>query len=129
MIPVTPVLRAVLVGDVDDLRWVLRLGFERSGFVHVVAESLGDEVGMSAALLARPDLAVVDLDMAAGLDAVRRLRAWSPRTAVVVLTGGGDDERTAAALELGASGVLRKGSQLSVIADRARAFAEEHRAS
>jgi DNA-binding NarL/FixJ family response regulator len=123
-------VRAVLVGDVDDIRWVLRTALERHGSFEVVAEAATGESGLGAALLAEPDLVVLDLDMPDddGLAALRRLRSWSPDTAVVVITGSSDHRLVAAALDAGATGVLRKGTKLSVIAERAMAFAEESRA-
>jgi DNA-binding NarL/FixJ family response regulator len=125
----TPLIRTVVIGDVDDLRWVLRLALERHGAFDVVGEATTGESGLGAALLAEADLVLIDLDMdgRGALDAVRRLRAWSPETAVVGVTHAVDRVRVSVAIEQGASGVLRKGTRLSVLAERARAFAEENR--
>jgi DNA-binding NarL/FixJ family response regulator len=78
----------------------------------VVGEAgTGAEAVAEAARL-RPDVVLMDLEMAAldGIEAIRRLRAADPAVQVVVLTAFDTDERIVGALQAGAQGYLLKGA-------------------
>jgi DNA-binding NarL/FixJ family response regulator len=126
VIPEPPRLSVVLVAVDHDVRWALRDALERHG-LQVVGEGDTCEDAIAAVLRLEPALVVIDLGLPRYDDALRRLRAWAPETATVVLADATERDRVTSALELGAAGVLRTGTRLSVLAERARAFAEEHR--
>lgn len=58
----------------------------------------------------QPDVALVDIEMPTmdGLEATRRIRETSPRTAVVVFTSFAEGHRVLAAIDAGACGYLLK---------------------
>jgi DNA-binding NarL/FixJ family response regulator len=69
----------------------------------------GEEAARLAAELA-PDVVLMDLSMPRldGFEATRRIRASTPDTAVVVLTGSLDSDDAARAKEAGATGFVTK---------------------
>jgi DNA-binding NarL/FixJ family response regulator len=82
----------------------------------------GEEVVRLGAELA-PDVVVMDLRMPGidGIDATRKLRDASPRTAVIVLTMFEDDNSVFAAMRAGALGYLLKGAEQDEIVGAIRA--------
>lgn len=69
-----------------------------------------------------PDVVLLDLVMpnVDGLEAIRRIRAISPETKVIVLTSFPDDERLFAAVKAGAAGYLLKDAEPSEIVEAIR---------
>jgi DNA-binding NarL/FixJ family response regulator len=109
MPPKTPL--TVLIAD-DNSLFVTAvegiLGAEKS--IRVVGHATdGEEAARLAAELA-PDVVLMDLSMPRmdGFEATRRIRANTPDTAVVVLTGSLDSMDAERALEAGASGYVTK---------------------
>jgi DNA-binding NarL/FixJ family response regulator len=84
----------------------------------------GEEVVRLGAELA-PDVVVMDLRMPGidGIEATRKLRDASPRTAVIVLTMFEDDNSVFAAMRAGALGYLLKGAEQDEIVGAIRAVA------
>jgi DNA-binding NarL/FixJ family response regulator len=100
----------LLVDDVPDLRFVVRMVLERTDRFTVVGEA-GD--GIEAIRLAaelQPDLALLDLTMPrmGGVEALPRIRAASPNTKVVVLSGW-ESHLALASTGAGAVAYLEKG--------------------
>lgn len=104
--------RAILVIDdhplfCDALSMALRRGLD-VGAVQT-ASTLGDGLRVLGSGL---DVEAVALDLnlpdVSGLDGLLRVRAASPRTPVVVISGATDDRIVAQALRAGASGFIRK---------------------
>ena len=108
-------IRVLLIDDerlyVESLAKVL----QRRGLEAVVAYD-----GVSSLTLAaeqEPDVVVLDLRMPApdGLATLAELRALSPSTPVILLTGHADLEGAAAALAAGAADVLLKPCPIDVL--------------
>jgi DNA-binding NarL/FixJ family response regulator len=84
--------RAIVVDDDDFTRTLVASLVESLGY-EVVACSGAVTAAMSAAQAARPDVAVLDLDLGegpTGIDLAHGLRRLDPRMAVVMLTSYGD---------------------------------------
>jgi DNA-binding NarL/FixJ family response regulator len=76
----------------------------------VVADVDSGEAAVAAAVEHRPDVVLMDLQMAGigGVEATRRLAAEAPASAVLVVTMDSDDSSVFAALKAGARGYLVK---------------------
>ena len=105
-------LRVVIADDAADIRLLVGLSLAEDGGFQLVGEA-GD--GLEAVALVtehRPDILLLDLAMPKmdGLSVIPLVRAESPDTRIVVLSGF--DARTAAApaLELGATAFIEKGA-------------------
>jgi two-component system, NarL family, response regulator DesR len=84
----------------------------------------GEEAARLAAELA-PDVVLMDLSMPRldGFEATRRIRASTPDTAVVVLTGSLDSDDAARAKEAGATGFVTKDRILAELVTAIRSAA------
>ena len=94
--------------------------------VEVVVETSSGEEALEAAGDLTPDLLVVELELPgiSGVETIRRLRARSPGTRAVVLTG--QESRVAEAVAAGACAYLLKTSPLGALVDALRAAAGGH---
>lgn len=104
------VIRALLAEDQGMMRSALALLLDMEDDIEVVAQvDSGDEV-VSAALEARPDIALLDIEMPGsnGLEATARLREHLPDCKVVILTTFGRPGYLRRAMEAGARGFLVK---------------------
>jgi two-component system response regulator RegA len=101
-------LTILVVDDDDPLRSRLARAFRDRG-LHCHEASDGAQARALAAR-ERPDLALVDLRLpdTSGLDLVRDLRALTPNTRIVVLTGYGSIATALEAVRLGATHYLPK---------------------
>jgi DNA-binding NarL/FixJ family response regulator len=109
-----PVVRSGLVGVLSSLE-----GFE------VVAAAVDGEAAVREAVLNRPDVALMDLQMPGtdGFTAIRELRRVAPAVRICVLTMYADDDSLFAAMRAGAHGYLLKGAEQDEIARAVRAIA------
>jgi DNA-binding NarL/FixJ family response regulator len=100
----------LLVDDVADLRFMLRLNLEESGRFRIVGEAANGIEGVELARRHRPDLVLLDIAMPLqdGLEALPRIRQASPASRVVILSSFGEQRFGAQALELGASAYIEK---------------------
>ena len=104
-------LTTVLIAD-DNSLFVTAvegiLGAEKS--IRVVGRATDGEEAARLAAELTPDVVLMDLSMPRmdGFEATRRIRADTPDTAVVVLTGSLDTMDAARAIEAGASGYVTK---------------------
>ncbi|MBW3620785.1 MAG: response regulator [Actinobacteria bacterium] len=118
-------VRTLLVDDAVDLRVMIRRALEASGRYVVVGEA-GDGVeAIAQAAELSPELVLLDLSMPRmdGLEALPRLHAVSPGSAVVILSGHTRELAESAALAAGAIAYLEKGlrpTQLIEALDTAR---------
>jgi CheY-like chemotaxis protein/two-component sensor histidine kinase len=98
-----PALCVLVVDDHDDSRTMLRLLLRQSG--HEAIEAVDGIDGVQLALSTRPDVAVVDIGLPgiSGYEVARRLRALpnGNETALIALTGYGQDEDRERALKAG----------------------------
>ncbi len=119
-------LRVMLVDDHAVVRQGLRSYLESFGDIRIAASVASGEQALACLDEVLPDVAVVDLLMPGGMDGfetIRRLRALSPHTQVVVLSGYSDDARVLAALRAGAIGYVRKEAEPEVLLAAVRAAA------
>jgi two-component system response regulator DesR len=116
------VIRILLAEDQDMVRGALAalLGLERD--MEVVAQvDRGDQV-VAAALAARPDVALLDIEMPGldGLDAAAALRTALPGCKVLILTTFGRPGYLARAMRAGVSGFLVKDAPAAELATAIR---------
>jgi DNA-binding NarL/FixJ family response regulator len=107
----------MIVDDTAMVRAMLRRALERAGDFHVVAEA-GD--GLEAITMAtdhQPDAITLDLSMPNldGLQALPRLKAASPHSAILVFSGFGASAMASEALASGADAYLDKSSPASAV--------------
>ncbi len=109
-----PVVRSGLVGVLTSLG-----GFD------VVAVAADGQEAVREAVLHRPDVALMDLQMPGtdGFTAIRELARVAPSVRVCVLTMYDDDDSLFAAMRAGARGYLLKGAEQEEIARAVRAIA------
>jgi DNA-binding NarL/FixJ family response regulator len=109
-----PVVRSGLVGVLTSLE-----GFD------VVAVAADGQEAVREAVLHRPDVALMDLQMPGtdGFTAIRELARVAPSVRVCVLTMYDDDDSLFAAMRAGARGYLLKGAEQEDIARAVRAIA------
>jgi signal transduction histidine kinase/DNA-binding NarL/FixJ family response regulator len=102
--------RVLIVDDHPLVLRGLRRFLGRDGRFDVVAESLTAMHAIELARLARPDLAIIDLDLPdlSGIDAIRQIAAAAPAVRMLALTGAGEDDALLATLSAGAHGFIRK---------------------
>lgn len=119
--PQQPPRRVVIVDDTDDLRELLRVAFERSGYA-VVGEAGDGEAAIAVVAEHRPDVVLLDLAMPVldGLEALPTIRALVPDGVVLVLSGFGSDLMAERALSLGADGYVEKGAPLRSVVSTVR---------
>ena len=116
-------IRVIIADDHAVLREGTRELLQRESDLEVVGEA-GD--GVEAIELVRktkPDVAIVDIAMPKlnGIEATKQIKAISPSTAVLILTGYEDDQYVFALLEAGAAGYLLKDVQIQEVIDAIRA--------
>jgi DNA-binding NarL/FixJ family response regulator len=120
---------AISVLIVDDHAVVvetLALALGRADDLEVAATAGTGEEGLARASALQPAVALVDIGLPdiGGIEVLRRLRATSPGTRVVILTGSSDPAFFAQAMEAGVSGYLTKDAGLGEVTDAIRAAHE-----
>jgi two-component system response regulator DesR len=115
-------IRVLIAEDQAMVRGALAslLGLEHD--IEVVSEvARGDEV-VEAALAARPDVALLDIEMPgmSGLDAAERLRAAVPSCRILILTTFGRPGYLRRAMEQGAAGFMLKDAPAEQLASAIR---------
>lgn len=111
-----PGRRVVVIDDTPDLRDLLRIALERSGYV-VVGEAGDGRAGIDVVRDQRPDVVLLDLSMPVldGLEALPSIRRLLPQGTIVVLSGFGPTTMSERALARGADGYVQKGAPLRSI--------------
>lgn len=109
--------RVLLVDDVADLRFLLRVVLETDGGFEVVGEAGDGEHAVELARRTQPDVIVLDLSMPAmdGLEALPRLREFAPGSVIVVLSGFDGARIAPSAAKLGADAYFEKGTSPTVV--------------
>jgi DNA-binding NarL/FixJ family response regulator len=114
--------RVGICDDVDAYRQVLGIVLGVEPGLELVGEASNGQEAID--LVDREDVDVLLLDISMpemdGLEALPLVRAASPRTKVVMLTGYGSEVTRRRAMELGASLYLEKGASPSGILDAIR---------
>jgi two-component system response regulator DesR len=115
-------IRVLIAEDQAMVRGALAslLGLEHD--IEVVSQvARGDEV-VEAAIAARPDVALLDIEMPglSGLDAAERLRAVLPSCRILILTTFGRPGYLRRAMEQGASGFMLKDAPAEQLASAIR---------
>ncbi|MGV2918939.1 response regulator [Streptomyces alfalfae] len=119
--PVTSV-RVLLAEDQGMMRGALALLLGMEDDIEVVAQvGAGDEI-VDAALAARPDVALLDIELPgrSGLDAAADLRRECPDCRVLILTTFGRPGYLRRAMESGAAGFLVKDGPVEELAEAVR---------
>ena len=103
-------LRVVIVDDHEVLRAGTRQVLETSGEIEVVGEADSWETAVQAIGELRPDVALVDIQLAGrnGIDLARELASTELGTRVVILSAYDDDAFIRRAFEAGVAGYLLK---------------------
>jgi PAS domain S-box-containing protein len=109
----------VLVDDSQEVRAVVRMLLQSSGFKIVGEGGDGDE-GILLAFRHRPDLLLLDTSMPKvdGVEALPAILALSPETKVVMFTGFEEPQLATRARELGAAAFIEKSIPLEELPDR-----------
>jgi two-component system response regulator DesR len=116
------VIRVLIAEDQGMVRGALASLLELEPDIEVVAQvARGDEV-VAAATAAKPDIALLDIEMpgATGLQAAERLRATEAGVRILILTTFGRPGYLRTAMEHGASGFLLKDAPASELANAIR---------
>ena len=118
-------IRVLIADDHPLVRQGLKAALAPMPDVEVVAEAATGQAAIREAVLHRPDVVVMDLQMPElnGIDATRELARAVPTAAVLVLTMFDDDDSVFAAMRAGARGYLVKGAEQDEIARAIRAVA------
>jgi len=104
-------IRVVICDDSGAVRSAVRQALELSGDLEVVAEARDGLEAVEQARLHHPDVMLLDLSMPRcdGLEALPLVRAESPATQVVVLSGFEEAVASEQAIALGAARYIEKG--------------------
>ena len=121
-----PALRVLVVDDHPLFRYGLSAALAAAPDTAVVGEASGGGMAVSMAATLRPDVVVMDLNMPdlGGVEATRRIVAQAPGVRVLVLTMFDDDESVFAAMRAGALGYLLKASRPTQIVRAVRSVGE-----
>jgi len=111
-------IRIQVVEDDSVLRRTLTELLRLEPDLLVVSEASNGEQAVAEAMVVRPDVVLMDIQMPRmnGIEATRRLREKLPEAHVVMLTKFGDDENVFAAIKAGALGYVLKDAGLDEIA-------------
>lgn len=114
--------RIVIADDSEDVRFLLRLRFERNGEFVVVGEADNGRDAVDLVAQHRPDVIVLDLAMPQmdGLQAAAAIREASPDTHIVILSGYGEEAMQERALEAGADDYVTKAADFENVVTAVR---------
>ena len=103
-------IRVLFADDHAVLRRGIRNLVDEQPDMQVVAEAKDGEEAVSMALRAKPDIAILDINMPRmnGLEAARRILATLPKTEILILTVHHSDQIVGEVLESGAHGCVLK---------------------
>jgi NarL family two-component system response regulator LiaR len=118
-------VKVLIADDHAVVRQGLRTFLALHHDLEVVGEAGDGEEALRQVEVLLPDVVVIDLVMPKvdGIEAIRRIRAVSPSTRVLVLTSFLDDEKLFPAVKAGAAGYLLKDVEPSELAKAIRTVA------
>jgi two-component system NarL family response regulator len=101
--------RLLVVDDVPLFRAGLTAALQGAGY-DVVGEAANGEAAVAIAESELPDIVLLDVLMPgeSGIDAMQKIHAVSPNSAIVLLTGSESEEDLVSAIKLGARGYIVK---------------------
>ena len=110
----------LLVDDVADLRFLLRVVLEADGSFAVVGEAGDGETALELCASTQPDVIILDLSMPTmdGLEALPQLRERAPGAVIAVLSGIEGARAGTSATKLGADAYFEKGTNPAVVLER-----------
>lgn len=113
-------MRVVICDDQAAYRFFLHALLDQDRSVDVVGEGWHGGQAIERCRELTPDVLVMDLDMPVmdGPTAIPVVRAVSPHTQVLVVTGASDSELRARAVDVGAAAVLDKTEEPTTIIAR-----------
>ncbi|WP_181309764.1 response regulator [Nocardioides campestrisoli] len=111
-------IRVVIVDDDEEVRFVLRIALDSSGF-EVTGDAGDAETAMAMIASEKPDIVLLDLHMPeiGGLEIIPLIAEDSPLTRVVVCSAISATYMTEAALKGGAWGYIVKGVSAKTITE------------
>lgn len=120
-----PDIRVMIIDDHEVVRRGIAEVVDRCEGLTVVAEAGSVAEALRRAVLVRPEVALVDLQLpdGTGIDIIRALGEQVPETRAIVLTSFDDDAAVAEALEAGARAYLLKSVRGAEITDVVTAVA------
>lgn len=123
-------ISVLLVDDHPIVRQGYRRVLESQGDLRVVAEAGSAADAYGAFKAHDPDVVVMDISMpgASGLEAIRNIRARSPRARVLVFTMHNEAVLVKAAFGAGAAGFVTKSSEPTAVVAAIRSVARGERA-
>ncbi|MES2695334.1 MAG: response regulator transcription factor [Verrucomicrobiota bacterium] len=103
-------IRVMVVDDETSIRMIVRLFFNDTPDIEVVAEAKNGLEAVEAAVAFRPTVILMDLNMPLinGLEAARTILRLYPSSKIVMFTANRDPRNLALALEAGMVGYLNK---------------------
>ncbi|MGD9148473.1 MAG: response regulator transcription factor [Anaerolineae bacterium] len=119
-------IRVILADDHAVVRKGIREFLEEEVDITVVAEAADGEQAVAMVAEHRPDVAVLDIQMpvASGIEATRRIKAHHPEVRVLILTAYDDDPYIFALLQAGASGYILKTADSADLVQAVRAVSQ-----
>lgn len=123
--PAAAPIRVLLVEDHTMVAEALGAAFEEVPEIHLVASVDSVAEGLAAAKEHEPDIVLLDrrLPDGDGIEAIAKLRAESPSSQVLVLTGDANSAIAARILEVGGAGLLLKSGLLDELISAIRTVA------
>lgn len=106
--------RIVVADDSSDIRLLIRLALDLEEDLELIGEAANGREAVDLADRLHPDLMLLDLSMPVmdGLEAIPLIRAASPSTGIIVVSGFLNAEITQLVLGAGALGSVEKGNNL-----------------
>jgi CheY-like chemotaxis protein len=115
-------VKVLIVDDQDIFANALELWLNSRGGFEVVGVARDGSEAVDLAVLLGPDVVLMDLGLPKmdGFEATRRLRALTPDTRVIAITGKAEDEDKQAAFDAGVVDYLVKGGLEEQVQDAIR---------
>ncbi len=104
-------VRVLIVDDVPDLRFLLRIQLETDAEMTVIGEAGDGAEAIDRAEALRPDVVLLDLAMPVmdGVEALPKLRRCVPDARIIIISGFGGERVRPQLLALGADAYVEKG--------------------